>query len=115
MIPTQPRTDRVVGGNGSWPTIHSVSPQTEPDEFFNNLLCSALHGETGAICKDEQINEDLLGRVILEGGWDAISDQVRLSCPLLTVLRYLDEAALQGCRPIDRLALLRAVHTMYLV
>ena len=115
VMPTQTPTD-MVGGNDMWPTTDGASPRTESDEFFNSLLCSALHDEVGAICKDEQINEDLLGRVFLGGGWNAVFDQARpVSCPLLPVLRYLDEVALRECRSIDRLALLHAVHTMYLV
>ena len=96
--------------------MYGVDPRAEPDEFFNNLLSSALLGAVGDICKDEQIIEDLLSRVILGEGWSALFDRIGpVSCPLLAVLRYLDEAALQECRPIDRLALLHAIHSMYLV
>jgi hypothetical protein len=96
--------------------MFGVRPQAEPGEFFNTLLSSALHGSVSDICKDEQINEDLLSRVVLGESWDAVLNRVRpVSCPLLGVLRYLDEAALQECRPIDRLALLHAIHIMYLV
>jgi hypothetical protein len=92
-------------------SYHFWCQQAEPGEFFNNLLSSALHVSVSDICKDEQINEDLLSRVVLGERWDAALNPIGpVSCPLLAVLRYLDEAALQECRPIDRLALLHAIH-----
>jgi len=113
--PTQSPTD-MVGGNYTWPTGYGVSPQAETDEFFNTLLSSALDGAVSNICKDKEINEDLLSRVVLGEGWNTLFNRMGpVFCPLLAVLRYLDEAALQECRPIDRLALLHAVHAMYLV
>lgn len=114
-IPTQSPPD-IVGGNYTCPTTYGVGPQAEQGEFFSTLLSSALRGTVDDICKDEQINEDLLSRVILGERWDTVFNLMGpVSCPLWTVLRYLDEAALQECRPIDRLALLHAVHIMYLV
>ncbi|KAL5337688.1 hypothetical protein BJX70DRAFT_225197 [Aspergillus crustosus] len=115
VIPA-PSPANLGGGNDTWPPTYGVSPQTEQDEFFNTLLSSALHGQVGRICKNEQIYEDLLIRATLGEGWDSLSNRMGPnSCPLLAVLRHLDEAALQECRPIDRLALLHAVHLMYLV
>lgn len=115
IVPVESPAD-MVKGNYTWPTVYGVDPRAEPDEFFNNLLSSALHGAVGDICKDEQIIEDLLSRVILGEGWSALFNRIGpVSCPLLAVLHYLDEAALQECRPIDRLALLYAIHSMYLV
>lgn len=114
-IPIQSPTD-TLGGNYTIPRPYWVSAQAGPEDFFNSLLSSAFRGAAGNICIDEQINEDILSRVILGEGWNAVFKRVGpVSCPLLAVLRYLDEAALQGCRPIDRLALLHAVHIMYLV
>ncbi|KAK2768455.1 hypothetical protein FQN54_000310 [Arachnomyces sp. PD_36] len=114
-VPAQSAT-YMIGGNYTCPTTYGAGPRAEPDDFFNTLLSSVFHRGFNHICTDEQIYEDLLSRVILGEGWDTLLNRTgSVTCPLLTVLRHLDEAALQECHPIDRLALLHAVHTKYLV
>jgi hypothetical protein len=65
------------------------------------------------VCLDNQINQDVLIRGIIEG-WDIVKSRGKV-CPLWEILRSIDHLLFWMASPITRLVMLRMIHHMLLV
>lgn len=78
-----------------------------------NLLMEAQDARKVDVCLDDQINQDVLIRGVIEG-WDVVKSRGK-TCPLWEILRSVDYLLFWMASPITRLVMLRMIHHMLLV
>jgi hypothetical protein len=78
-----------------------------------SLLMEAQDARKVEVCLDDQINQDVLIRGIIEG-WDVVKCRGKI-CPLWEILRSSDHLLFWMANPITRFVMLRMIHHMLLV
>lgn len=96
------------------------SDKSAADELSISRTCNALVSQTKQlrttqICMDDAKNQEALINGILNG-WDSLEQMSYWPfCPLWQILRKIDECVFTGTPIIERLVMLRTVHSMLLV
>lgn len=96
------------------------SDNSAADELSISRTCNALVGQTKQlrttqICMDDAKNQEALINGVLNG-WDSLAQMNYWPfCPLWQILRKIDECVFTGTAIIERLVMLRTVHSMLLV
>jgi hypothetical protein len=78
-----------------------------------SLLVAAQYARKVEVCLDDQINQDVLIRGIIEG-WEVLKSRAKV-CPLWEILRSIDYLLFWNASPVTRLVMLRMIHHMLLV
>ncbi|RDW91624.1 hypothetical protein BP5796_02789 [Coleophoma crateriformis] len=99
------------------PELHPLQCPTyarHTTEFTNDIFTRAGRLEFSQVCTDELRNEDVLAKATMFG-WDVAFQSWKTPCSLWLLLRSIDTVLLGGCHtPLERMAILRAVHIMSL-
>jgi len=77
------------------------------------LLMQAQEARKVEVCLDDQMNQDVLIRGVMEG-WEVVKSRVNV-CPLWEILRSIDHLLFWTASPVTRLVMLRMIHCMLLV
>ena len=77
------------------------------------LLKQAQEARKVEVCLDDQMNQDVLIRGVMEG-WEVVKSRVKI-CPLWEILRSIDHLLFWTASPVTRLVMLRMIHHMLLV
>ena len=93
---------RPPGGRSQW--------QGNYWRYANEVLSERFDWTDDVVPEADELCDDVPIRVLLEG-WDAVARRAPLH-PSWQVLRRIDETLFSMCRDVERLAILRAMHTL---
>lgn len=85
----------------------------EITQTLNSLVYYVRNLPTEAVCFEDGCNQDFLIRYVLEG-WQSAVSRYEQTCPLWHILRIVDLVLFNKSPTIERAAMLRMLHRMYL-
>ncbi|KAB8346173.1 hypothetical protein FH972_023219 [Carpinus fangiana] len=80
---------------------------------LNSLVYYVRNLAPESVCFDDDCNQDFLVRHVLQG-WEQATSRYQQICPLWLVLRLVDLWLFKNSPVIERIAMLRMLHRMYL-
>lgn len=91
-------------------SLHNNIQSRNTLRFVNRVLASVHSVQPSQVCLDEQVNQDILIRGVMQG-WVTLQNQEHL-CPLWEILREIDERIFYLGGVLTRICMLRMVHLL---